>query len=128
MLNMVPRILDHRVKGSKSRRRRDFSRNRACFVVLLTTNKHYNNLLLVYNTVATTVGVIMENIKHFGIGAGLFALLTLAIMLVEYITVDLMSLNSEQVGTGLMIVALLLIAKPFGELSVSVYNNNIKKQ
>jgi len=68
----------------------------------------------------------MENIKHFGIGAGLFALLTLAIMLVEYITVDLMSLNSEQVGTGLMIVALLLIAKPFGELSVSVYNNNIK--
>lgn len=49
-------------------------------------------------------------------------------MLVEYITVDLMSLNSEQVGTGLMILALLIIAKPFGELSVSVYNNSIKKQ
>ena len=70
----------------------------------------------------------METIKHFGIGLGLFALITLTIMLVEYITVDLMSLNSEQVGTGLMIIALLIIAKPFGELSVSVYNNSIKKQ
>ena len=68
----------------------------------------------------------METLKHFGIGIGLFALITLTIMTIEYITVDLMSLNSEQVGTGLMILALLLIAKPFGELSVSVYNNSIK--
>ena len=69
----------------------------------------------------------METLKHFGIGIGLFALITLTIMTIEYITVDLMNLNSEQVGTGLMILALLLIAKPFGELSVSVYNNSIKK-
>ena len=68
----------------------------------------------------------METLKHFGIGIGLFALITLTIMTIEYVTVDLMSLNSEQVGTGLMILALLLIAKPFGELSVSVYNNSIK--
>lgn len=68
----------------------------------------------------------METLKHFGIGIGLFALITLTIMTIEYITVDLMSLNSEQVGTGLMILALLIIAKPFGELSVSVYNNSIK--
>ena len=68
----------------------------------------------------------METLKHFGIGIGLFALITLTIISIEYITVDLMSLNSEQVGTGLMILALLLIAKPFGEFSVSVYNNSIK--
>jgi len=36
MLNMVPRNLAQWVRGSKSRRRRDFSRNRACFVVRAT--------------------------------------------------------------------------------------------
>ena len=70
----------------------------------------------------------METLKHFGIGIGLFALITLTIKTIEYITVDLMSLNSEQVGTGLIILALLIIANPFGELSISVYNNTVKKQ
>ena len=70
----------------------------------------------------------METLKHFGIGIGLFALITLTIKTIEYITVDLMSLNSEQVGTGLMILALLIIAKPFGELSLSVYNNTFLKK
>ena len=71
---------------------------------------------------------ILDNIKYFGIGVGLFALITLFIIGFEYLTVDILAMDKEQVGTLLMILALLIIAKPFGELSVSVYNNSIKKQ
>ena len=70
----------------------------------------------------------METLKHFGIGIGLFALITLTIMTIEYITVDIFDMTPKAVGNTLMILALLIIAKPFGELSVSVYNNSIKKQ
>ena len=70
----------------------------------------------------------MENIKHFGIGVGLFALIILTIVGIEYITVDILSMTPKAVGNTLMVLALLIIAKPFGELSVSVYNNTVKKQ
>ena len=70
----------------------------------------------------------METLKHFGIGLGLFALITLTILTVEYITVDLIGMTPDTVGNTLMILALVIIAKPFGELSLSVYNNSIKKQ
>ena len=70
----------------------------------------------------------MENIKHFGIGIGIFAVITALIFGFEYLTIDILAMEKEQVGTLLMILALMIIAKPFGELSVSVYNNNIKKQ
>ena len=68
----------------------------------------------------------MENIKHFGIGIGIFAVITAVIFGFEYLTIDILAMEKEQVGTLLMILALMIIAKPFGELSVSVYNNNIK--
>ena len=68
----------------------------------------------------------MENIKHFGIGIGIFAVITALIFGFEYLTIDILAVEKEQVGTLLMILALLIIAKPFGELSVSVYNNTIK--
>ena len=68
----------------------------------------------------------MENIKHFGIGIGIFAVITAVIFGFEYLTVDILAMEKEQVGTLLMILALMIIAKPFGELSLSVYNNNIK--
>ena len=70
----------------------------------------------------------METLKHFGIGLGLFALITLTILGIEYITVDLIGMTPDTVGNTLMILALIIIAKPFGELSLSVYNNSIKKQ
>ena len=70
----------------------------------------------------------METLKHFGIGVGLFALITLTIVGIEYITVDILSMTPEAVGNTLMVLALMIIAKPFGELSVSVYNNTVKKQ
>ena len=70
----------------------------------------------------------METLKHFGIGLGLFALITLTILGIEYITVDLIGMTPDTVGNTLMILALVIIAKPFGELSLSVYNNSIKKQ
>ena len=68
----------------------------------------------------------MENIKHFGIGIGIFAVITALIFGFEYLTIDILAMEKEQVGTVLMILALMIIAKPFGELSLSVYNNNIK--
>ena len=68
----------------------------------------------------------MENIKHFGIGIGIFAVITALIFGFEYLTIDILAMEKEQVGTLLMILALMIIAKPFGELSLSVYNNNIK--
>jgi len=68
----------------------------------------------------------MENIKHFGIGIGIFAVITAVIFGFEYLTIDILAMEKEQVGTLLMILALMIIAKPFGELSLSVYNNNIK--
>lgn len=70
----------------------------------------------------------MENIKHFGIGIGIFAVITLVIFGFEYLTIDIFDMTPKAVGNTLMILALLIIAKPFGELSVSVYNNSIKKQ
>ena len=70
----------------------------------------------------------METLKHFGIGLGLFALITLTILGIEYVTIDILDMTPKAVGNTLMILALLIIAKPFGELSVSVYNNSIKKQ
>ena len=70
----------------------------------------------------------METLKHFGIGLGLFALITLTILGIEYVTVDIFDMTPKAVGNTLMILALLIIAKPFGELSLSVYNNTIKKQ
>lgn len=70
----------------------------------------------------------MENIKHFGIGVGLFALIILTIVGIEYITVDILSMTPKAVGNTLMVLALLIIAKPFGELSLSVYKNTILKK
>ena len=70
----------------------------------------------------------MENIKHFSIGIALFGIITLTIVGIEYITVDIFDMTPKAVGNTLMILALLIIAKPFGELSISVYNNSIKKQ
>ena len=70
----------------------------------------------------------MENIKHFGIGIGIFAVITALIFGFEYLTIDILAMEKEQVGTTLMVLALLIIEKPFGELCISVYNNSIKKQ
>ena len=70
----------------------------------------------------------METLKHFGIGLGLFALITLTIPGIEYITVDIFDMTPKAVGNTLMILALLLIMKPFGELSVSVFNNTFLKK
>ncbi len=85
-------------------------------------------VITLYINSSLTVGVIMETLKHFGIGIGLFGIITLTILGIEYITVDMLSMTPKAVGNTLMILALLIIAKPFGELSVSVYNNTVKKQ
>ena len=70
----------------------------------------------------------METVKHTLIGLSIFGAITLLIMLIEDLTIDLLAMNKEQVGTSLMVIALLIIAKPFGELSVSVYNNTFLKK
>lgn len=70
----------------------------------------------------------METFKHFGIGIGIFAVIALLVSAFEYITVDIFSMSKENVGTTLMVLALLIIAKPFGELSLSVYNNTFNKK
>ena len=94
---------------------------------LTCTNRDINPATA-YNTVATTVGVIMETLKHFGIGIGIFAVITALVFGFEYITIDILNMSKENVGTTLMVLALLIIAKPFGELSVSVYNNTFNKK
>ena len=70
----------------------------------------------------------METLKHFGIGIGIFAVITALVFGFEYITIDILNMSKENVGTTLMVLALLIIAKPFGELSVSVYKNTFNKK
>ena len=70
----------------------------------------------------------MDNFKYFGIGVALFGLITLIVLAFEFVTTNLLGMNNEQVGVTLMILALLIIAKPCGELSVSVFNNTFLKK
>ena len=63
--------------------------------------------------------------KHFLLGLGVFAgisLLTFGIA--ELLTT--LSLEKETIRTIFMVVALSFIAKPFGELTASVFKLNIK--
>ena len=63
--------------------------------------------------------------KHFLLGLGVFAgisLLTFGIA--ELLTT--LSLEKETIRTIFMVVALAFIAKPFGELTASVFKLNIK--
>ena len=63
--------------------------------------------------------------KHFLLGLGVFAgisLLTFGIA--ELLTT--LSLGEETIRTIFMVVALSFIAKPFGELTASVFKLNIK--
>jgi hypothetical protein len=63
--------------------------------------------------------------KHFLLGLGVFAgisLLTFGIA--ELLTT--LSLGKETIRTIFMVVALSFIAKPFGELTASVFKLNIK--
>jgi len=63
--------------------------------------------------------------KHFLLGIGAFAGISLVIYAIAGILTAL-TLDKETIGTILMIGALAFIAKPFGELTASVFKLNIK--
>jgi CDP-diglyceride synthetase len=63
--------------------------------------------------------------KHFLLGIGAFAGISLVIYAIAGVLTAL-TLDKETIGTILMIGALAFIAKPFGELTASVFKLNIK--
>tara|TARA_Y100001972_G_C7388100_1_gene202848 strand:+ start:304 stop:498 length:195 start_codon:yes stop_codon:yes gene_type:complete len=63
--------------------------------------------------------------KHFLLGIGIFALLSGVIFsLAEVFTY--FELGKETIQNIFLVIALSLIAKPFGELTASVFKLNIK--
>ena len=63
--------------------------------------------------------------KHFLLGIGAFAGISLVIYAIAGVLTAL-TLDKETIGTISMIGALAFIAKPFGELTASVFKLNIK--
>ena len=63
--------------------------------------------------------------KHFLLGIGAFAGISLVIYAIASVLTAL-TLDKETIGTIFMIGALAFIAKPFGELTASVFKLNIK--
>jgi CDP-diglyceride synthetase len=63
--------------------------------------------------------------KHFLLGIGAFAGISLVIYAIASVLTAL-TLDKETIGIILMIGALAFIAKPFGELTASVFKLNIK--
>jgi len=62
--------------------------------------------------------------KSFLIGIGAFAGIFLAVFLTEFVLIDLLALTSETAGYTIMGLCLLAFAKPFGELTASVFRLN----
>ena len=62
---------------------------------------------------------------HFLLGIGAFAGISLVIYAIAGVLTAL-TLDKETIGTIFMIGALAFIAKPFGELTASVFKLNIK--
>ena len=63
--------------------------------------------------------------KHFLLGIGAFAGISLVIYAIAGV-LSALTLDKETIGTIFMIGALAFIAKPFGELTASVFKLNIK--
>ena len=63
--------------------------------------------------------------KHFLLGIGIFAGISLVMYALAGVLTAL-TLDKETIGTIFMIIALSFIAKPFGELTASVFKLNIK--
>ena len=63
--------------------------------------------------------------KHFLLGIGAFAGISLVIYAIAGVLTAL-TLDKDTIGTIFMIGALAFIAKPFGELTASVFKLNIK--
>tara|TARA_B110000444_G_C18609482_1_gene486942 strand:+ start:596 stop:790 length:195 start_codon:yes stop_codon:yes gene_type:complete len=63
--------------------------------------------------------------KHFLLGIGVFAGISLVVYALAGVLTAL-TLDKETIGTIFMIGALAFIAKPFGELTASVFKLNIK--
>lgn len=67
-------------------------------------------------------------IKNLGIGLAVFAVITGTVFLFKYITMTLFGLDKESVGMLLIAIMLIGFAPLYGEMTVSVYKNTIKKQ
>tara|TARA_B100001093_G_scaffold3983_1_gene4148 strand:- start:349 stop:543 length:195 start_codon:yes stop_codon:yes gene_type:complete len=63
--------------------------------------------------------------KHFLLGIGVFAIISLVMYALAGVLTAL-TVDKETIGTIFMIGALAFIAKPFGELTASVFKLNIK--
>ena len=63
--------------------------------------------------------------KHFLLGTGVFAVISLVMYALAGVLTAL-TLDKETIGTIFMIGALAFIAKPFGELTASIFKLNIK--
>ena len=63
--------------------------------------------------------------KHFLLGIGIFAIIT-AVMCRLSSVFTYFELSKETIQNIFMIIALSIIAKPFGELTASVFKLNIK--
>lgn len=64
--------------------------------------------------------------KSFLIGIGAFTGIFCAVFGLEYVLIDVLALSSQGAGWVIMSMILLAFAKPFGELTVSVFNLNSK--
>ena len=62
--------------------------------------------------------------KSFLIGIGAFAGIFLAVFLIEFVLLDILSLTSDTAGYVILGLCLVAFAKPFGELTASVFNLN----
>ena len=62
--------------------------------------------------------------KSFLIGIGAFAGIFLAVFLIEFVLLDVLSLTSDTAGYVILGLCLVAFAKPFGELTASVFNLN----
>ena len=63
--------------------------------------------------------------KHFLLGIGVFSLIAVAIIGAAEL-LALTSLSKDQIGNVLLLIALLFVVKPFGEITASVFKLNIK--
>jgi|TARA_B110000444_G_scaffold185028_1_gene174068 hypothetical protein len=62
--------------------------------------------------------------KSFLIGIMAFASIFAVVFTAEFVLLDLLSLTSETAGYVIMGLCLVAFAKPFGELTASVFNLN----
>ena len=67
-------------------------------------------------------------IKNLGIGLAVFAVITGTVFLFKYITMTVFGLDKESVGMLLLVAMIIGFAPLYGEMTVSVYKNTIKKQ